>query len=594
MNGKFYMNKKILLLYPKIPPTYWSYKYALPFLGYRATMPPLGLITIAAMLPDNYEVKLVDMNIQELRREDITGADLVFISAMIVQKESFQHVVKFCNECGTPVAAGGPYPTTSHQDIQGVDYFILNEGEITLPRFLHDLERGRPKKIYMDTAKPDITKTPSPRFDLLEINAYATMAVQSSRGCPFNCEFCDIIEMFGRIPRYKLPEQLTGEMERLYETGFRGSLFIVDDNFIGNKKKVRDILDQITAWQASRGYPFTLFTEASINLAQDEPLMDKMVEAGFDMVFVGIETPNLKTLALTQKHQNTKADILESIKKIQDKGMEVSGGFIVGFDSDAEDIFDLQIEFIQNAGIPIAMIGTLVALPNTQLYRRLEREGRIIGDASGNNTHAEELNFVPKMPRDILIEGYKKIISTIYKPKYYFARCRSLLKRMPPEGTKGKQIQTNHLRAFFLSLIKQTFSSYGFHYLRLLLSAVLHNPGKFPLAVNLAVKGYHFFKMTNDILRADKVSSRMKSMIERLEVQFAISFVHKADIDPVIIHRLAERAKNNINRLYKHLNPELKEYLKDAYRDYRLKCETIVNHWIQRAISEDEAMIDMV
>ena len=588
------MNKKILLLYPKIPPTYWSYKYALPFLGYRATMPPLGLITIAAMLPDNYEVQLVDMNIQELRREDITGADLVFISAMIVQKESFRQAVKLCNECGTPVAAGGPYPTTSHQNIRGVDYFILNEGEITLPRFIHDLERGNPKKIYMDAAKPDITKTPAPRYELLEINAYATMAVQSSRGCPFNCEFCDIIEMFGRVPRYKLPEQLTGEMERLYETGFRGSLFVVDDNFIGNKKKVRRILDQIIAWQASRDYPFTLFTEASINLAQDGPLMDKMVEAGFDMVFVGIETPNHKTLALTQKQQNTKADILESVKKIQDKGLEVSGGFIVGFDGDAEDIFDLQIEFIQKAGIPIAMIGTLVALPNTQLYRRLEREGRIIGDASGNNTHAVELNFVPRMPRDILLAGYKRIISTIYKPKYYFARCRSLLKRLPSNGARGEHIDINHLRALCLSLVKQTFSSYGFHYLRLLLSAILHKPGKFPLAVNLAVKGYHFFKMTNDILRADEVSSRMESMIERLKEQFANSFDHGADIDPVIIRRLADRAKNNINRLYKHLNPELKEHLKDAYRDCKLKCETIVHLWIQRAVSDDEVMMDTV
>ncbi len=586
------MKKKILMIYPKIPPTYWSYKYALPFLGYRATMPPLGLITIAAMLPDNYEVRLVDLNIQELRREDITGADLVFISAMIVQKESLQQVVKFCNECGTPIAAGGPYPTTSHQNIQGVDYFILNEGEITLPRFLHDLEHGTPQKIYMDTTKPDITKTPAPRYDLLEINAYATMAVQSSRGCPFNCEFCDIIEMFGRTPRYKLPEQLTNEMDRIYETGFRGSLFIVDDNFIGNKSKVREILNAITAWQKSKNYPYTLFTEASINLAQDEPLMEQMVKAGFDMVFVGIETPNQKTLALTQKQQNTKADILESIKKIQHSGLEVSGGFIVGFDNDDEDIFDLQIEFIQKAGIPIAMIGTLVALPNTQLYRRLEREGRILGDATGNNTHAVELNFVPTMPRETLLAGYKRIISTIYKPKYYFNRCRRLLKRIPANETNGKPIQANDVYAFFLSLVKQTFSSYGFHYVRLLLSAIVHNPGKFPLAVNLAVKGYHFFKMTNDILRADEVSSRMQSTIERLEEQFEDSFDNERGIDPVVINRLAARAKNNINRLYKRLNPELKEHLKDAYRDYKLKCETIVHLWIQRATSDDEFMMD--
>jgi radical SAM superfamily enzyme YgiQ (UPF0313 family) len=576
------MKKKILLLYPKIPPTYWSYKYALPFLGFRATMPPLGLITIAAMLPDNYEVKLVDMNIQELRRDDITGADLVFISAMIVQKESFQQAVDLCNECGTPVAAGGPYPTTSHQAIRGVDYFILNEGEITLPRFIYDLEHGNPKKLYMDTAKPDITKTPAPRYDLLEISAYAAMPVQSSRGCPFNCEFCDIIEMFGRIPRYKLPEQLTEEMERVYETGFRGSLFIVDDNFIGNKKKVREILDQIIAWQASRGYPFSLFTEASINLAQDEPLMDKMVEAGFDMVFVGIETPNHKTLALTQKLQNTKADILESIKKIQDKGIEVSGGFIVGFDGDTEDIFDRQIEFIQNAGIPIAMIGTLVALPNTQLYRRLEREGRIIGDASGNNTHSMELNFVPKMPRETLMNGYKRIIATIYNPKYYFKRCITLLGRLPNTGFVSRPITGKDIKALFKSLVLQTFSRYGLHYLRLLAWTLLNNPRNFVPAVVLAVKGYHFFKMTDDILHAERISAYMKSSLERLEEQYKIKFNSEDKPHPAAIMRLAVRSKNNVRRIYGKLNPELKEHLREAYREFRMNCETISHLWIQR------------
>jgi radical SAM superfamily enzyme YgiQ (UPF0313 family) len=586
------MKKRILMVYPEIPPTYWSYKYALPFLGYRATMPPLGLITIAAMLPDHYEVRLLDMNIDRLKREDIIDADIVFISAMIIQKDSFQKVVEICNECGTPVAAGGPYPTSSYQNIQGVDYFILNEGEMTLPRFIHDLERGDPKHIYLDTTKPDITKTPPPRYDLLDISAYATMAVQSSRGCPFNCEFCDIIEMFGRVPRYKDPVQLTREFDRLYETGYRGAVFIVDDNFIGNKKMVRKILEHIIAWQKEKNQPFALFTEASINLAQDDPLMDKMVAAGFNMVFVGIETPVQETLALTQKQQNTKADILESIKKIQSKGLEVSGGFIVGFDSDPENIFDLQIKFIQNAAIPVAMIGTLVALPSTQLYRRLEREGRILCDASGNNTHTVELNFTTKMAKETLLAGYKRVISTIYTPKHFLKRVRTLLKRIPNQKFSSRSIQKNDIKAFILSLMKQTFSSYGIHYIRLLLSAIVHNPRNFPLAVNLAVKGYHFFKMTNNILKIDKIYSFMNSTLEKLEEQISIRFNREGFLDPVIISRLAAKAKNNINRLYKKLTPELKEHLNDAYRDFKIRCENMAHSWIQRDASNDNAMMD--
>jgi radical SAM superfamily enzyme YgiQ (UPF0313 family) len=586
------MKKKILMVYPEIPATYWSYKYALHFVGYKTLMPPLGLITVAALLPADYEVKLVDMNIRKLSRDDVIEADMVFISAMIVQKESFQRVVDLCNDCGTPVAAGGPYPTTSHRSIHGVDYFILNEGEVTLPQFIRDLEEGHPKQIYLDETKPDITKTPPPRFELLDMASYATMSVQSSRGCPYNCEFCDIIEMFGRTPRYKLPEQLTNEMDRIYELGYRGPLFIVDDNFIGNKKMVRSLLKGIIAWQKERGHPFTIYTEASINLAHDESLIDLMVEAGFNMVFVGIETPIQETLALTQKQQNTKIDILDSVKKMQRKGLQVMGGFIVGFDNDPENIFDLQIEFIQKAGIPLAMIGTMVALPNTQLYRRLEREGRIIGDASGNNTHCMELNFIPKMPAATLLAGYKRVISTIYTPKHYFARCLTLLNRIPNRKSSNGPIMPSDVKAFILSLIKQTFSSYGIHYLRLLASALVHNPKNFPLAVNLAVKGYHFFKMTTNIIKVDEITVYMNSLIHKLEEQFSRYFTRKGSIDPVVITRLSAKAMNNIQRFYKRLSPEIKNYLKDSYQELKLRCEATANAWMQRAAAENGAILN--
>ncbi len=584
------MKKKILLVYPEIPATYWSFKYALPFAGYKTLMPPLGLLTVAAMLPADYDVRLVDMNIQKLTPEDITGADMVFVSAMIVQKESFNDVVRRCNECGTTVVAGGPYPTSSHASITGVDHFILNEGEITLPRFIEDLELGHPKKVYSDDSKPDITKTPPPRFDLLEMGAYESMALQASRGCPFNCEFCDIIEMFGRVPRYKQPEQFLREMDLLYDMGYRGSLFIVDDNFIGNKAKVRELLDHVIRWQKSKKYPYAFFTEASINLAQDGPLMDQMVEAGFDSVFLGIETPIVETLALNQKQQNTKTDMIESIRAIQGKGIEVMGGFIVGFDSDPEDIFDLQIDFIKKAAIPMAMIGTLVALPNTQLYRRLQREGRLVGETDGNNTHSMELNFEPRMPREALMEGYKRIISAIYKPKHYFRRCAELIKRMPYNGYSYSSISGRQVKALFLSLLRQTFSKYGAHYLRFLASAFVHNPKHFPTAVNLSVKGYHLFKITDDIIRADTVSAYMKSSIEKLERQYETKFSKAAAIRPAAVERLARRAMGNVRRIYRTLNPELREYLRDAYNEFRLKCETIAYLWAEKAVIDEDAM----
>ena len=582
--------RKILLVYPEIPATYWSFKYALPFIGYKTLMPPLGLLTVAALLPASCEVKLVDMNLRDLTGEDVAEADMVFVSAMIVQKESFEKAVRLCNEYGTPVAAGGPYPTSSHEKIPGVDHFILNEGEVTLPQFLRDLEEGRPKKIYFDESKPDITKTPPPRFDLLDMNAYESMAIQTSRGCPFNCEFCDIIEMFGRVPRYKLPEQVVREMDILYRMGRRGSLFIVDDNFIGNKGKVKALLDAIIDYQRERGYPFALFTEASINLAQDEDLMDRMVQAGFDTVFVGIETPDEETLSHTQKHQNVRADILGSVRAIQAKGIEVMAGFIIGFDTDPENIFDLQIDFIRKAGIPLAMIGTMVALPNTQLYRRLEREGRILGETDGNNTHSMEINFVPRMPVEKLLEGYRRVIATIYRPDHYFRRCATLLKRIPYKKDAHHSITGRQIKALFISLLRQTFSRYGLHYLRLLGSTLISEPRHFPNAVNLAVKGYHFFRMTDDIMRAQRLSEYMRASLDRLEEEFEAHYTRKRELHPAAVRRIAARAAHNVRRAYHRLNPELKGMLREAYHEFRLNCETVANIWMQKAGSFEDPL----
>ena len=419
------MKRNILMIYPEFPLTYWSLKHALPFVNKKSSIIPLGLLTVAAMLPPDYNIKLVDMNVDRLDRNDIEEADLVFISAMIVQKESMESVIRLCNECGTPVVAGGPYPTSSHESIHGVDHFVLNEAEVTLDPFIEDYEAGRAKKLYTDLYKPDLAMTPPPRFDLIDLSVYQNVALQNSRGCPFNCEFCDIIELFGRKPRFKDPDQFVNEIDLAWKAGFRGSLFIVDDNFIGNKTKVKELLRRIITWQKSHSYPFSLFTEASIDMAGDDEILDLMADAGFDMVFVGIETPDAASLESCHKSQNLRTDLFESIKKIQEHGIEVTGGFIVGFDSDTEDIFDRQIEFIQKAGIPMAMVGLLGALPNTQLFRRLQKEGRLKPEVQwkGNNTHELRMSFYPVMPEATLVEGYKKIMSTIYSPKNYFERC---------------------------------------------------------------------------------------------------------------------------------------------------------------------------
>lgn len=575
------MKKKVLMVYPEIPTTYWSFRYALEYVNYSALMPPLGLLTVASLLPDTYEVQLVDMNVHRLKGSDIENSDIVFISSMIIQKDSFHEVVHLCNEYKKPVAAGGPYPTSSYSQIEGVDYFILNEGEITLPKFIRDYERGCPQRLYWDDTKPDIQETPVPRFDLIDVHDYGNMALQFSRGCPFNCEFCDIIEMFGRKPRTKLPEQFIHEMEAVYHTGFRGPLFIVDDNFIGNRRRVKDLLRRIVVWQRDHNYPFQLYTEASIDLAQDDDLMELMVQCGFSMVFLGIETPDYKTLEYAQKKQNARADMLESVKIIQRKGIQVMGGFILGFDTDPEDIFDRQIEFIQSAGIPIAMVGLLIALPNTRLYRRLQREDRLLGETHGNNTHELEMNFTSRMPKKMLLEGYKRIISEIYNPVKYFDRSITMLKRMPNRRFVSRPIAKGDLKAFFLSLVRQSFSRYGGVYLRFLIRALRYNRWNFQLAVNLAIKGYHFFRITDDILRIDEFSSMLVDSVKSLEESMVEFFGGSKSIDASEWRSYVIRIRENLKKKYRRQSTAMQQYLYKRFAKFESFTEQILQ-WQER------------
>lgn len=350
-----------LFVYPEFPPSYWGFKYALDFLGKKSSMPPLGLLTIAGMFPNNYDLKVVDMNIESLTDEHLDWADMVLTSTMIVQKASLYKVVERCNRADVPIIAGGPHPTSYYDNIKEecdgtVDHFLFGEVEEIFEDFLTDFESGSAEEVYKEKRKPDITKTPPPRYDLIDINAYGSMALQFSRGCPFNCEFCDITKLFGRVPRTKSNEQMLAEFEMLYKLGWTGGMFVVDDNFIGNKRDAMRLLPAVQEWQEERGFPFSLYTEASVNLVEIPEMLDAMTAAGFNMVFLGIETPNEEALITTSKGQNTskKEDagsyLLNAIRKIQNKGMEVTGGFIIGLDGDTE--FDSHINFIQEAGIP--------------------------------------------------------------------------------------------------------------------------------------------------------------------------------------------------------------------------------------------------
>lgn len=488
---------KVLFVYPVFPDTYWSFTYALAFEGKKSAFPPLGLLTVSAMLPRSWERRLVDMNVQTLNSADIEWADMVFISAMIVQKESLEQVVKLCKEKNKQVAVGGPYVSTSAELLPEADFIFIGEAETTLPEFIADLESGAPKRIYQAAERPSLLSTPVPDFGLIDPKQYSAMSVQYSRGCPFQCEFCDIIEIYGRVPRTKSNEQMLAELDALRETGWRGLVFIVDDNFIGNKRNVKNFLPDLIDWTTDRKFPFTFLTEASVNLAEDAPLLQMMQTAGFRRVFLGIETPVKESLKEAQKGQNTRRDLLDSVQKIQSYGMEVMAGFIVGFDNDPEDIFERQIQFIGESAIPLAMVGLLTALPDTQLWRRLEREGRLLEDSSGNNTDCS-LNFIPKMNKTQLIEGYKSILRKIYAPREYYRRALDCLSHFKKNNLDPRQKNlVSDLKSFVkIVMTLGVRDSARFQFWKYLARIIIFYPHNFAHGITLAAMGYHFRKIT--------------------------------------------------------------------------------------------------
>jgi len=483
----------VLLLYPKFPDTFWSFKHALKFIRKRASLPPLGLLTVAAMLPKEWAKRLVDVNVRKLCERDLAWADVVFISGMIAQRDSAHLLIERCRAASKTIVAGGPLFTLEHEQFSDVDHFVLNEAEVTLPEFLRDFGRGDARRVYVTSAFPDIRQTPAPLWELADVQRYASMSVQFSRGCPFDCEFCNITAMFGHRPRTKTAAQLIAELDGLQRAGWRGPVFFVDDNFIGNKRALKmELLPALIERQKHNGgTPF--FTEASINLADDEELMRLMVEAGFNKVFVGIETPEEASLAECNKRQNQKRNLVADVKHIQRAGMEVQGGFIVGFDSDAPTVFARQIEFIQKSGIVTAMVGLLQAIPGTTLYQRLTVQGRLIGHTTGNNVDGTT-NFIPRMNREALHNGYKSLMRHIYAPGPYYQRIRTFLREYQRPKISGS-LNWRYLMAFFHANVRLgILGRERFQYWSLLLWTICRRPSHFPLAVTLSIYGHHFRK----------------------------------------------------------------------------------------------------
>ena len=481
----------VLLVYPEVPDTFWSFKHALKFLHKKAGSPPVGLLTVAAMLPKEWNKRLVDLQVTKLTEKDLAWADMAMISAMTVQRTSAHEVIARCRKAGLKTVAGGPLFTIEHHLFPDVDHFVLNEAELTLAPFLADLEKGCAQRIYTSKEFASIAETPVPMWELADLRQYGWMSIQYSRGCPFKCDFCNVTALFGHRPRTKSSRQILAELNAIYDQGWRGNIFFVDDNFIGNKHLLKtDLLPALIEWQKGRKVPF--HTESSINLADDEELMGLMVRAGFHMVFIGIETPSADGLADCNKKQNAGRDLVADVKRLQHAGLHVQGGFILGFDSDTPSIFQRQIDFIQQSGVVMAMVGLLQAIPGTGLYDRLLREGRVTEMLSTGDNVDGTTNIVHSMGAEGLREGYKKVLRHIYKPKFYYRRLKTFLREYhkPPITEK---VRSEHIWAFIRSIVRLgIIGRERWQYWKLLIWTYFRRRELFPLAVSMAICGYHF------------------------------------------------------------------------------------------------------
>jgi radical SAM superfamily enzyme YgiQ (UPF0313 family) len=512
-----------LLIYPEFPDTYWSFKHALKFLGKKAAQPPLGLMTIAALLPKTWNKRLIDTNVERLHDRDLLWADVVMLSGMHIQQQTLVAIIERCQKLGRRTVVGGPIASSLPAEELKADHIVIGEAESLIADLARDLEQGTAKPLYQAAEKPEMDTSPLPDLSLIKMNRYSTMTVQYSRGCPFNCEFCDIIEIYGRRPRTKAIAQVLAELDQLYAVGWREAVFIVDDNFIGNKKRAKELCAALAEWRGQHKTSFDFLTEASLNLADDPELMQLMKDAGFISVFLGIETPDESGLISANKLQNTRRSLLDSVALIQSYGMQVMGGFILGFDTDKDDIFDRMVDFIQKSGIPIAMVGLLQAMPGTQLFRRLWREGRIVDMDAGNNT-GDHLNFLPHMDSAKLVEGYRSVLDRIYSCEAYYDRVKLYLNRTHPKNGEQKSQQQwftrSNARAFVTSILRQgVFSRQRWSYWKFLLAVATRYRHCIGPAMTLAVMGYHLQVITQKLSEAVDAQAEALAMAKALPAE---------------------------------------------------------------------------
>jgi len=507
------------MIWPRFPASFWSFAKIMEILPKKAIHPPLGLLTVAALCPKTWELRLVDRAVEDLQESDLEWADLVMLSGMHVQKDDIHALLGRARALGKRTLVGGPYASSEPQVLARLaDHVVVGEPDEVFDEIAADLERGTARPMYVIAEKPDVSKTPVPRFDLLKIQKYASMAVQFSRGCPFQCEFCDIITIYGRKPRTKAPAQLLSELDALYALGWRDQVFVVDDNFIGNHKRALELAQSLQGWQHSHRQPFFFYTEASLDLAQRPELIEAMVKANFFYVFVGIESPSKRSLAEVKKFQNLRRDPLQCIRTLQNGGLWVTGGFIIGFDSDSETIFGDQREFIEQAAIPWAMAGFLQAPPTTPLYERMRKEGRLVD--SGATSNFSVPNFRTRLPLPLLLQGYRDTLSALYSPSGYFNRCRNSLSHWTtrPEQTAKAQYPFRRMAATALrSIVKQgVLASYRGEYWKFLFQVLRrywHTPARLRMGIALLFSGHHFINYAKSV--ADELETELRKITER-------------------------------------------------------------------------------
>jgi radical SAM superfamily enzyme YgiQ (UPF0313 family) len=512
---------KVLMVWPRFPASFWSLGEVTEIVPERSLVPPLGLITVAALCPKQWEIRLVDLAFEELSDEDLLWANLVMVSAMEIQREGVRQTLERASKLNRRTMIGGPYASSEPQALLPLaDHVVVGEPDEIFQGIAADLEGGSARRLYRVTEKPDVSRTPAPRFDLLALKKYTLMSVQFSRGCPFTCEFCDIITLYGRRPRTKSPAQLIGELDALLRLGWRKEVFVVDDNFIGNNKAALELARELERWQHCNRYPFEFFTEASIDLASRPALLDAMVKANFCRVFIGIESPSTESLKEAKKFQNLRRDPLDCIRLIQQHGLWVMGGFIVGFDSDPPDIFDRQIEFVERAAIPWAMMGLLQAPPTTPLYDRMKREGRLVPE-SPEPSNFSPPNFRTVLPLPELLAGTKRMLLTLYDPRHFYERVFDSLERwqLQPEQRAPALSWLYLLRVVFKSVWKQgVLSGYRRAYWRFLRRLMIRwglDPQKRRLGFELAFSGHHFIRYARHVAETLEAESRRAIQFKR-------------------------------------------------------------------------------